>query len=454
MRHAEGPVRRRNRGRSAAWTGVGRWRKYMRARSTGVLTTAMVSTPAACSAGWTLRRAAPPDGGRTGSAGRERSRSGMAARADRQGDVPSRLAAGSVNAGEAVARLQRTLLLSHGILLVLHGSVARPTPSSNCGSEGRCPDGRLPLSGAPSPRARGSRDRFVTQADARLHPRKRRNAHSRNNRNAHDRNRLAPDLPGCSPRRRCARRRDGTCAAHRARLPAAPTTARCSTPICTTTRRPRSAPAGRRARPHAAQRRARDRRQQPSQRRHEDARRRERGHAEGRRHGRAVRAPVSQPRRLHRLAADPSIVEMVLRELAAGTEAGPIAAWASSTSTTAPMPTAPTARRLMQLAEQRGLVGAGACRRRRRSRSCSPMRRRRALIWAHTGIGGAPMERVRALLQRHPTLLGELSYRPGLTDGDGRLSAAVAGAARRDARALPGRLRHLGQRPLGRLRAR
>jgi len=29
---------------------------------------------------------------------------------------------------------------------------------------------------------------------------------------------------------------------------------------------------------------------------------------------------------------------------------------------------------------------------------------------------------VRALLQRHPTLLGELSYRPGLTGGDGRLS--------------------------------
>ena len=31
------------------------------------------------------------------------------------------------------------------------------------------------------------------------------------------------------------------------------------------------------------------------------------------------------------------------------------------------------------------------------------------LIWAHTGIGGAPVARVRELLQRHPTLLGELS---------------------------------------------
>jgi predicted TIM-barrel fold metal-dependent hydrolase len=46
------------------------------------------------------------------------------------------------------------------------------------------------------------------------------------------------------------------------------------------------------------------------------------------------------------------------------------------------------------------------------------------LVWAHTGIGGAPIERVRALLQRHPTLRGELSYRPGLTEGDGRLSPA------------------------------
>ena len=44
------------------------------------------------------------------------------------------------------------------------------------------------------------------------------------------------------------------------------------------------------------------------------------------------------------------------------------------------------------------------------------MRRGAKLIWAHTGIGGAPPARVRELLQRHPTLMGELSYRPGLTD--------------------------------------
>ena len=37
------------------------------------------------------------------------------------------------------------------------------------------------------------------------------------------------------------------------------------------------------------------------------------------------------------------------------------------------------------------------------------------LIWAHTGIGGAPVARVEALLARYPQLMGELSYRPGLT---------------------------------------
>ena len=46
------------------------------------------------------------------------------------------------------------------------------------------------------------------------------------------------------------------------------------------------------------------------------------------------------------------------------------------------------------------------------------------MIWAHTGIGGVAVERVRALLDKHPTLYGELSYRPGLTVDDGKLSAA------------------------------
>jgi len=40
------------------------------------------------------------------------------------------------------------------------------------------------------------------------------------------------------------------------------------------------------------------------------------------------------------------------------------------------------------------------------------------LIWAHTGIAGAPVARVDALLAQYPLLMGELSYRPGLTCSD------------------------------------
>ena len=44
------------------------------------------------------------------------------------------------------------------------------------------------------------------------------------------------------------------------------------------------------------------------------------------------------------------------------------------------------------------------------------------LIWAHTGIGGSSIERVRSLMKKYPSLMGELSYRPGLTDANGQLS--------------------------------
>ena len=43
------------------------------------------------------------------------------------------------------------------------------------------------------------------------------------------------------------------------------------------------------------------------------------------------------------------------------------------------------------------------------------------LIWAHTGIGGAPAARVDALMAQYPLLHGELSYRPGLTCEGGKL---------------------------------
>jgi len=44
------------------------------------------------------------------------------------------------------------------------------------------------------------------------------------------------------------------------------------------------------------------------------------------------------------------------------------------------------------------------------------------MIWAHTGFS-TPAARVRELLEKHPTLMAELSYRGGLTEGGGRLSA-------------------------------
>jgi hypothetical protein len=47
------------------------------------------------------------------------------------------------------------------------------------------------------------------------------------------------------------------------------------------------------------------------------------------------------------------------------------------------------------------------------------------LIWAHTGIGGAPAARVDALFARYPLLMGELSYRPGLTCDDVKGSAKL-----------------------------
>ena len=44
------------------------------------------------------------------------------------------------------------------------------------------------------------------------------------------------------------------------------------------------------------------------------------------------------------------------------------------------------------------------------------------IIWAHTGFSTAP-GRVRELLEQYPALIGELSYRGGITEGGGKLSA-------------------------------
>jgi hypothetical protein len=47
---------------------------------------------------------------------------------------------------------------------------------------------------------------------------------------------------------------------------------------------------------------------------------------------------------------------------------------------------------------------------------------RAKIIWAHTGFSTAP-GRVRELLEQHRALIGELSYRGGITEGNGKLTA-------------------------------
>jgi len=120
--------------------------------------------------------------------------------------------------------------------------------------------------------------------------------------------------------------------------------------------------------------------------------------------------------------ADPTIVDMVLRELEASTEAGPYRGLGEFHLYDSANADGPTAKRLMQLAEQRGLVVLAHVDDAAIDKLFAHAPNGK-LVWAHTGIGGAPIERVRALLARHPTLMGELSYRPGLTEDDGHLAA-------------------------------
>jgi hypothetical protein len=120
--------------------------------------------------------------------------------------------------------------------------------------------------------------------------------------------------------------------------------------------------------------------------------------------------------------ADPAIVAMVDDELKRGTDAGAYRGLGEFHLYDSANADGSTARALMRLAQERGLavlahVDDVAI---DKLFAHAP---RATLIWAHTGIGGASVERVQALLGRYPTLHGELSYRPGLTDGDGLLSA-------------------------------
>lgn len=119
---------------------------------------------------------------------------------------------------------------------------------------------------------------------------------------------------------------------------------------------------------------------------------------------------------------DPSIHEMVLRELAQGTPAGPYRGIGEFHLYESANANGPVARQLMQLAQDKGLAVLAHV----DDDSVDLLMAhapRAKLIWAHSGISGPPVGRVRELLRRHPSLLGELSYRPGLIAADGHLSA-------------------------------
>ncbi|MFZ4478700.1 MAG: amidohydrolase [Rhodoferax sp.] len=118
---------------------------------------------------------------------------------------------------------------------------------------------------------------------------------------------------------------------------------------------------------------------------------------------------------------DESIYQMVQTELARGTAAGPYRGIGEFHLYDSANANGPVARKLMALAEEKNLVvlahvddlaidllmantpsGGQTAR----------------LIWAHTGIGGASAARVDQLFSKYPLLMGELSYRPGLTCPD------------------------------------
>jgi len=118
--------------------------------------------------------------------------------------------------------------------------------------------------------------------------------------------------------------------------------------------------------------------------------------------------------------SDPAIGRMVEAELAAGTAAGAYRGLGEFHLYDSANADGPVARELMRLAQARGLAVLAHCDDVAVEKLLAHAPNVR-LIWAHTGIGGVPVERVRELMRRHPTLMGELSYRPGLV-ADGRLS--------------------------------
>lgn len=132
--------------------------------------------------------------------------------------------------------------------------------------------------------------------------------------------------------------------------------------------------------------------------------------------------------------ADESIHQMVLDQLARGTPAGPCRGLGEFHLYDSANADGPVAAKLMKLARERGLAVLAHCDEVAVEKLMAHAPGTR-LVWAHTGIGGTPVPKARELMQRHPTVIGELSYRPGLTDGRG----GPAAEWREAFTALPGR---------------
>jgi hypothetical protein len=115
---------------------------------------------------------------------------------------------------------------------------------------------------------------------------------------------------------------------------------------------------------------------------------------------------------------DESIYDLVQSELAHGTAAGPFRGLGEFHLYDSANANGAVAKKLMALAEEKNLavlahvddVAIDLL------MANTPSRGRNVrLIWAHTGIGGPPVSRVDQLFAKYPLLMGELSYRPGLT---------------------------------------
>jgi hypothetical protein len=118
---------------------------------------------------------------------------------------------------------------------------------------------------------------------------------------------------------------------------------------------------------------------------------------------------------------DESIHQMVLRELDRGTPVGPFRGLGEFHLHDSANADGAVAIKLMKLARERGLALLAHCDEVAVGKLMAHAPGVQ-LIWAHSGIGGTPVGRVRELMGQHPSLRGELSYRPGLT-ANGTLAA-------------------------------